>query len=362
MPNKGDHNILIIEDNPGDLALVEEFLFEQIESPVLSHVSNFVDAKNVLTNAATAFDIILLDLSLPDKTGTPLIEEIIKVSANAAVIVLTGYSDLSFGLRSLSLGVSDYILKDELTSLSLYKSIVYSTERKRIALALETSEKRARRFAKQLNSVVEEERLRIAREIHDEFGQQLSGLKMSMASLKKNNGVSSDLQPVIEAIVTDVDNSIQTLRLIANELRPALLDKLGLFAAIEWLVSEFERKTGIQSKIYVEIDQPSIDRTTGISIFRICQEALTNIAKHAAASLVSIRLESGVEMIKVYISDNGKGIDTRTLQNSSSMGLLNMRERASLIGAELNINSVPGKGTNIELKIKTNGNEDIDSR
>ncbi|HTI57761.1 response regulator [Mucilaginibacter sp.] len=362
MPNKGDYNILIIEDNPGDLTLVEEFLFEQIESPVLSHASSFVEAKDILTNTALPFDIILLDLSLPDKTGIPLIEEVMEIGSNTAVIVLTGYSDLSFGVKSLSLGVSDYILKDELTALSLYKSIVYSTERKRIARALETSEKRARRFAKQLNSVVEEERLRIAREIHDEFGQQLSGLKMSMSSLKKNNGVSSDLQPVIEAILSDVDNSIQTLRLIANELRPALLDKLGLFAAIEWLVSEFERKTGIKSKIYAEIDQPLIDRTTGVSIFRICQEALTNIAKHAAASLVSIRLESGPEMIKVYISDNGKGIDTRTLQNSSSMGLLNMQERASLIGAELNINSVPGKGTNIELKIKTNGNEDINSR
>jgi len=362
MPNKGNHNILIIEDNPGDFALVEEFLFEQIESPHITHVLNFNEAKATLATATSPFDIILLDLSLPDKTGMPLIREMMEIGANAAVIVLTGYSDLSFGLKSLSLGVSDYILKDELTSLSLYKSIVYSTERKRIALALETSEKRARSFAKQLNSVVEEERLRIAREIHDEFGQQLSGLKMSLSSLKRNEGVSADLQPLIETIVVDVNTSIQSLRVIANELRPALLDKLGLFAAIEWLVSEFERKTGIESKIYAEIDQPQIDRTTGVSIFRICQEALTNIAKHAEASLVSIRLESGDETIKVSISDNGKGIDMRTLQNSTSMGLLNMRERAGMVGAELNINSVPDKGTNIELSIRTNGDENINSR
>src|SRR6202012_4070422 len=103
MPNKGGHRILIIEDNPGDFALVEEFLFEQIDAPGISHAADYKQARAVLCEQNTEFDIILLDLSLPDKTGVPLIRDIVEPSQNAAVIVLTGYTDLTFGVRSLSL-------------------------------------------------------------------------------------------------------------------------------------------------------------------------------------------------------------------------------------------------------------------
>ncbi|MDB5133821.1 MAG: sensor histidine kinase [Mucilaginibacter sp.] len=362
MPNKGDHNILVIEDNPGDFALVEEFLLEQIEAPIISHAQDYKAAKEILAHRDHPFDIILLDLSLPDKTGLPLIQEVIEIALNASVIVLTGYADFEFGVKSLSIGVSDYILKEEITSLSLYKSIVYSTERKKIISALEISEMRARSFAKQLNNVLEEERARIAREIHDEFGQQLSGLKMSLTSLKKNEGVRSDVAPIIDVIVADVNTSIQSLRQIANELRPVLIDKLGLFAAIEWLVSEFEKKTGISSRIYVDIDQPVINKMLEINIFRICQEALTNITKHAEATMVNFRIENNTQILTIRIIDNGKGIKASTLHNPLSMGLLNMRERANLIGAEINITSSFDKGTVIELIVSTNGKENINSR
>jgi signal transduction histidine kinase len=363
MPNKGEQSILVIEDNPGDFALIEEFLFEEITAPAISHARNYSEAKEILLNKEITFDIILLDLSLPDKTGLPLIQEIAGLGLNIPVIVLTGYADLNFGVKSLSLGVSDYILKDELTALSLYKSIVYSTERKRIVLALELSEMRARNFAKQLNDALETDRARIAREIHDEFGQQLTGLKMSLSSLKKTGGTGDDIGPFIDALVIDVNESIQTIRQIANELRPALLDKLGLFAAIEWLVSEIEKKTGIASRIYVAIDQPVIDKTLEINIFRICQETLTNVTKHAEATMVDIRIEHVDNLLKISIADNGKGIKAGNLQNPPlSMGLLNLKERANLIGAELKINSQTGQGTMVELILNINGKENINSR
>jgi PAS domain S-box-containing protein len=142
MPNKGSHRILVIEDNPGDFALVEEFLFEQIATPFISHASNYTEAKNVLAARKHSFDIILLDLSLPDKTGIALIQDIVELSQNTPIIVLTGYADFAFGVQSLSLGVSDYLLKDELTPTSLYRSIVYNLERKRIVSELAESEKR----------------------------------------------------------------------------------------------------------------------------------------------------------------------------------------------------------------------------
>jgi PAS domain S-box-containing protein len=140
--DKNEYRILIVEDNPGDFALVEDFLFEQIESPVIIHAKNFREAKDNLTADTHKFDVVLLDLSLPDNKGAQLIIEMVELCQHVPVIVLTGYTDFSFGVKSLSLGVSDYLLKDDLTSISLHKSIVYSAERKKSIAELEESEKR----------------------------------------------------------------------------------------------------------------------------------------------------------------------------------------------------------------------------
>jgi signal transduction histidine kinase len=360
--NKSEYKILVVEDNPGDFTLVEDFIFEQIESPVIMHAKTFKAAKTILLKADHQCNVVLLDLSLPDHTGEPLIYEMVEICQNIPVIVLTGYADFTFGVKSLSLGVSDYLLKEDLTPMSLYKSIVYSTERKKIISALETSEKHVRNFANQLNNALEEERARIAREIHDEFGQHLSGLKMSLSSLKKTYCGNSDMELLINVLVADVNNSIESARHIANELRPVLIDKLGLFAAIEWLVSEFEKKTRITSRLYLDSDLPQINKMLEINIFRICQEALTNVNKHAKATLVKIQVENINNQLFITITDNGRGIKSSTLHNPLSMGLLNIKERANLIGAELNINSSSKAGTIIELIVSINGKKNINSR
>ena len=137
-----DYKILVIEDNAGDFALVKEFLLSQLDSPTIYNATNFKTASEFLSGENHRFDIILLDLSLPDKNGEPLILEIIENCKDTPVIVLTGYADFKFGIKSLTLGVSDYILKDELNSLALYKSIIYSSERKKISSALAESEKK----------------------------------------------------------------------------------------------------------------------------------------------------------------------------------------------------------------------------
>jgi signal transduction histidine kinase len=355
------YNILVIEDNTGDFVLIEEFLLEQFEDINLLYAKNYKAAVEILNENNSQFDVVLLDLSLPDKTGVSLISEIIKICADTPVIVLTGYDDFDFGVKSLSLGISDYLLKEELTPLTLYKSIIYSYERKKIIAALEASEKRARSFAKQLNNALEDERSRIAREIHDELGQQFSGLKMSLSSLKKLNGPESAREEIIDTMIGEVNVSIQSLRQIANELRPVIIDKLGLFAAIEWLVSGFERKTGIACETYITVQQIVFDKIQEINIFRICQEAITNITRHAQATKVSILIDKiGSELI-IKITDNGIGI-AGGVKNSLSMGLLNMNERANFIGAKLDIASSPNNGTIIELILSINGEKNINSR
>ena len=134
--------ILIVEDNPGDLLLIEDFFFEKIAFPHIEVARSFYEVKQLFEQGHKAFDAILLDLSLPDKSGESLLEEVLPLVDNTPVIVLTGYTDIEFGIKSLSMGVSDYLLKDELTAISLYKSIVYSIERKEITNDLKESEKR----------------------------------------------------------------------------------------------------------------------------------------------------------------------------------------------------------------------------
>ncbi len=141
MIDSKEYRILIIEDNPGDYILVEDFLFEQIAAPDITHAKTYKEASQILGNCCD-FDVVLLDLSLPDKTGESLIKEILACGNSIPVIVLTGYADFDFGVKSLALGVSDYILKDELTAISLYKSIIYSAERKKATRDLLESEKR----------------------------------------------------------------------------------------------------------------------------------------------------------------------------------------------------------------------------
>lgn len=227
------------------------------------------------------------------------------------------------------------------------------TERKEAYEKVLKSESEIRRFARQQNMIMEEERARIAREIHDEFGQQLTGLKMSLASLKKQlttNPANAD--EVLASVISDVDLSIQGLREFATELRPGILDTLGLFPSIGWLVKDFEKKNGIVSSTSFKVkDNTRVNDKLAICFFRICQEALTNVAKHSGASHVHIEMEQIGEMLSMKITDNGRGIVSDTINNPFSMGLLGMRERASLVEGELFITSYPGTKTTVHFLV-----------
>lgn len=351
-PVQTHYSILVVEDNIGDFVLIEDFIIDQIEFPTITHAKSFKEAENFLKETPNAFNVVLLDLSLPDNSGEKLIQEIIAHCKNIPVVVLTGYMNFAFGVKSLSMGVADYLLKEDLNGMSLYKSIVYSTERKKISTELEESEKRVRNFAIQLNNALEDERAHIAREIHDEFGQQLSGLKMSLSILKKQANSTVEQENLINSLVADVNVSIEMVRRIANELRPVLIDKLGLFIAIEWLFKEFEKKTGVKTQIDISTDLPILNKTAEINIFRICQEALTNITKHAKASEIKLKISNVLNQLVISIADNGIGMKSDSLKNPLSMGLLNMKERSHHIKAQLNITSDEQTGTNIELIVK----------
>lgn len=207
-------------------------------------------------------------------------------------------------------------------------------------------------FSNHLQNVLEEERKKISREIHDELGQALTGLKMDLRQISKQLTPDQELiQQRIAASLQLIDQTILTMRRISSDLRPGILDDLGLVAAVDWLVSNFQARSDIQ--VELEVDPPDLEvpRELHTGLFRIIQEALTNVMRHAQATQVWIEIKSMSDQLNVKISDNGRGFDSNILEQTRSLGLIGMRERALLIDGEVKIHTAPGQGTQIEICI-----------
>jgi PAS domain S-box-containing protein len=226
------------------------------------------------------------------------------------------------------------------------------TERKIAQEKLAKSEIQIWNFAKHTNQVLEDERSHLAREIHDELGQQLVAIKFGLSSFQKLNASDIVLGQWVNGIKDEVDNTINSMRKIATELRPGILDSLGLIPSIQWLVDEFAKRTGIKCTVHANKKEQKFDKNISTCFFRICQEALTNISKHANATKVTVKITSVKNVLELIIIDNGKGISSEKLENPFSMGLLGMRERAIIIGGDLQITSKKKSGTTIQLSVK----------
>jgi PAS domain S-box-containing protein len=208
-----------------------------------------------------------------------------------------------------------------------------------------------RKLSSYLQQIREDERSHIAREIHDELGQQLTGIKMDMSWILKHLGKSTEeIELKVKESIQSVDNTIKMVRRIASELRPGVLDELGLIPALEWQSVQFENRFHIQVKLHVKINNISVDRATTTSVFRIYQEALTNIARHSKANAVEVEILSSESSYLLIISDNGIGVSTDQLFNTKTLGILGMKERAAMTGGHLTFSSEPNKGTHIVLE------------
>lgn len=203
-----------------------------------------------------------------------------------------------------------------------------------------------------LENVREEERTRIAREIHDELGQQLTGLKMDASWIDKkiSNTTDAHIREKIAAMISLIDETVKTVRRISSELRPGILDDLGLVPALEWQCQEFEKRTGIKSQCHADLSEYNFDKNLSTNIFRVYQEALTNIARHAQATAVETSLTKQNGYVNLTITDNGVGFDLEEVKSKKSLGLVGMRERAMLFQGELTIQTAKGKGTVIVLR------------
>ncbi len=231
------------------------------------------------------------------------------------------------------------------------------TEHKETEQRLAESHEHLRSLAARLQTVREEQSAHIAREIHDVLGQQLTALKLDLAWLKRRAGAVSD--GALAAALTDkllatsqlVDGMIETVQKIASDLRPGLLDKLGLAAALEHEARDFAERAGLRCACELSAEALDLDDSAAIGVFRIFQETLTNIARHAQASEVQVRLARDAAGLVLEVRDNGRGIAEEQAAGAKSLGLLGMSERARLLGGRLDIKGVPGAGTTVTLTL-----------
>ncbi len=209
-----------------------------------------------------------------------------------------------------------------------------------------------RRLNAHLLTIREDERTSIAREIHDELGQQLTGLKMDASwLLKKATGIENDQKEKLSQMISLIDETVKTVRRISRDLRPGILDDLGLVAALEWQSCEFENRTGVKCDFKAFVSELMLNKNATIGIFRIYQESLTNIMRHANATLVNAYIKSHNNIIELSIQDNGVGFDKNLIKAKRTLGLTGLSERAIMLGGNLNIESEKGKGTRIVFEM-----------
>jgi signal transduction histidine kinase len=245
------------------------------------------------------------------------------------------------------------VLRDETGEATAITAITQDlTERKRIEAELRASHEQLRRLSSHLQAAREEERTRMSREIHDELGGTLTGLKMDMARLAKNadSVTPAELRKRTQTMSDMIDSTVKVVRRIASDLRPGILDDFGLAAAIEWQLQEFCARAGLEYD-YQADDELDLDPASSTALFRLFQETLTNVARHAQATRVRVRLETQPGELALEISDNGRGITPAEIANVQSLGLLGMRERVHLLHGQLSITGVPGEGTTVLVRV-----------
>ncbi|HZI41143.1 MAG TPA: histidine kinase [Gemmatimonadaceae bacterium] len=226
------------------------------------------------------------------------------------------------------------------------------TDRHRAAEEIARSREELRALAARLESVREEERTRIARELHDELGQALTGLKLDLAWMERRlNRQQSELVDRCANLLGRLDDVMIAVRRIVTELRPSVLDQLGLADAIEWQAQDFAARTGLALELDIRCESPSPSGAVASAVFRMLQEALTNVAKHANATQVKVALNVEPFSLSLDISDNGRGITRDELRGSHSLGLLGLRERALALGGSVNVFRDASAGTTVALRL-----------
>jgi signal transduction histidine kinase len=352
---KNEISILLLEDSATDADLIRHALHQA----GFAHLLHRVDTRSEFTNQIEAGppELILSDFSLPSLDGYTALAIAREKCPDVPFIFVTGTLGEEVAIETLKQGATDYVLKHRLVRLvpCIHRALREARERahrKRAEEQLRQSHEQLRALSVYLQHVREEERIRIAREVHDELGQSLTGLKLELTWLA--NRLPPKVKPLhakARSMAERIDETIQAIRRIATELRPGLLDTAGLLPALEWQANEFEKQTGVRCWVKAAVREKLWDQDLNTAFFRIFQETLTNIIRHAKATVVEVRLLDTVGHLVLEVKDNGRGISEEEIHNTKSIGLLGIRERAALLGGEVRWRGEPGKGTTVSVRI-----------
>lgn len=342
--------VLLIEDNPLDVSIIKQMLgnastskFEVVHSESIKGALGKTEEEN--------FDIILLDLNLSDSQGYETFQKVHDKVPNIPIVVLTGINDNSLGEKTVKVGAQDYLVKGEISHHLLARVLSYSISRKKTEEGLKDSQKQLRDLSTHLHFVREDERARMALEIHDNLGQLLTALKMDLYWLnKKIPGENKHLLDKVSSMMEITNETIKSVKNLAKELRPPLLE-LGISSAIENHAKEFQNHTGIKCSVVIDQEDTSLNKELSLAIFRIFQELLTNVARHARATRVNVSLTLVKNNLELVVKDNGIGIDKDLIKDTKSFGLIGIQERVHPWNGVVEINGHKEKGALVKVTI-----------
>jgi signal transduction histidine kinase len=349
--DKTPRKILLIEDNPGDDRLIREYL-SQSRYGIFKVDSTSRLATGLEALDKSAYDLILLDPGLPDSQGVETLNRIKEKANHLPIVILTGQNDEALGIRAVAEGAQDYLVKDEVNSSLLTRTLSYAIERKRVETLLLNYQSRLRSLAVEVTLAEERERRRIATDLHDNISQILAFCTMKLSLLIKSQGAAGD-GVKLQEIYDGLQQIAAATRSLTFELSPPELYDFGLEAAVRGLCERMAREHGLP--IYFEADnnRKDMENDRRIALFRMIRELLTNAIKHAGASYIRVTLARSGRKIKIAVEDDGAGFDTKILNggNSRGFGLFSIRDSLQYMGGQFEVDSHRGKGSRFIITV-----------
>ncbi len=354
MDDKSVH-LLLVEDDEDDYVLIRDILSEIPDwSFHLDWASTFEQG---LEQAETGgYDLCLLDYRLGERNGILLLERMQAMGLHLPVLMLTGQGDHLTDVEAMERGAADYLEKADLSAKLIERSIRYALDRAKTLEALRVGECRQKELSKRLVRAQEEERRRIAKELHDSVGGNLTAVKYALEdwSRREKDTAAPPLGISLPQIIGVVQETVEEIQRISSNLRPSILDSMGIRVALEWAGRKVhELHKDVEVEVECRVSEEEIPEELKIVLLRIAQEAFNNAVKHSGGDKVRLLLFEAEGMLEMHISDNGRGFDREELSPNDGnppggMGMESMQERVDLSGGTLEIRSGPGEGTRIE--------------